>query len=995
MHDSTSKNIFLALCFALFSTGALAAKLGDITVLSAQGQPLNAEIALFPANEEELAGISARIASAEVFAEQGLTRAAELDAVRVVVGVRADGQPIVQLFSTAPINTSALDMLVQVDSSAGGSLVRKYALALEAAPAESAPAEVALPDAPVLPAPEEAMSEPEPVMEAPETVQEEAMIEEAAPEEVIEEREATIEEMTADVSGIEAPEDEPSAIDEDADLAIDDMQAEDMSSPVPDEPEEMMAEESADDMTTDDMQAQDMTEVDEIEPEVGEEIAEVTEDLPPLAEEIFNPENPVEAPPAPAITVTAEKGDTLRKLATQYWHEDVSLEQMMAGIYRANPQAFKKGNPERIKVGEIVRVPSADEIKAIDQAEAESFVHAKNWNAYRNKLADTVAKSAPVKDSASSSVASGKIATVRDQAEAAHEPRDVVKLSGDADKAVGNKMSKAAMEEELAARENALRESNERIALLEKQLADANALVEAQKKATAATAAEPAKEQAKPEAAKTGMITTLQENLQKHPDMKAKILGVLAILLALFLFLRNRSKGDNAPKKPDAPTAETGGAALTEASAVDQVEVNQAEADRIAAEKAAADIAAGAAAVAAMQADAEPNPETETESTDVLDTSDLDTLLPDDEPEPEPVAEEPAAEPAQEASVEQAAAEEPIAEEPTADELVADMMAASDAVETPAAPEPVAADDDFDKVFESETALADMAAAMPESTAPMDEAAAARADEAATDMMAATAMEQGSVEADDQFALDDVFAEAAEPATVEPAITEPVAEKLDDLDDIFGSETALAEAVAEMPESAAPINEAAAAMADEAATDMMAATAMEEGSIEADDQFALDDVFGEAAPVIEMETPPEAAPDVPAADGDHSAALAAAFEETAKEDLSGLDFDFAAEMPEEEPAAPVAKTKTKKAAKPRAKKAAATPEVKLDLSDIDLDLAESAAADSAEVETKLDLVSAYMDMGDEDGARGILQEVIKEGSAAQIAKAKKLLGELG
>ncbi|MCE9633345.1 MAG: hypothetical protein K8Q92_04085 [Methylophilales bacterium] len=983
MHDSTSKNIFLALCFALFSTGALAAKLGDITVLSAQGQPLNAEIALIPANEEELTGISARIASAEVFAEQGLTRAAELDSVRAVVGVRADGKPIVQLFSSAPINTSALDMLIQVDSSAGGSLVRKYALTLEVAPAASAPAEVALPDAPLLPAPEEAMTEPEPAMEAPEAVQEKAMIEEAAPEEVMEEHEASIEEMTADVTGIEAPEDEPSPFDEEADLAIDDMQAQDMTEPLPDEPEEMLAEEPADDMTTDDMQAQDMTEVEEIESEVVEEAVEpdpTPEELAAMTAEEFNPDNPVEAPPEPAINVTVGKGDTLRKISTQHWRDDVSLEQMMAGIYRANPQAFKKGNPERMKMGEIVRVPSADDLKAIDQAEAESFVHAKNWNAYRNKLSDTVAKSAPVKDSASSSMASGKIATVSDQAEAAHEPRDVVKLSGDAGKAVGNKMSKAAMEEELAARENALRESNDRIALLEKQLADANKLLEMQKQAaTPAAGTEPTKDQAKPAAAKSGMLTSLQENLQKNPDMRAKGLGVLAILLALFLFLRNRGKGDNAPKKPDAPTTETGGAALAEASVV----VDQAEADRLAAEKTASDIAAGTAAMEAEAAPAEPAPETVVEPTEVLDTSDLDTLLPDNDPEP-------IAEPPQEVS-----AEASVVEEPTAEELVADMMAASDAVEAeaptaPAAPEPVASDD-FDKVFESEAALADMAAEIPESTAPLDETAAAMADEAATDMMAATAMEEGSVEADDQFALDDVFAEAAEPAAA------PAAEKLDDLDEIFGSEAALAEVVADMPTSTAPVDETAAAMADEAATDMMAATAMEEGSVEADDQFALDDVFGQASSVIEMESAPEVATNVPPADGDHSAALAAAFEETAKEDLSGLDFDFAAEMPEEEVTpAPVAKTKTKKAAKPRAKKAAAEPEVKLDLSGIDLDVAgENATADSAEVETKMDLVTAYMDMGDDDGARELLQEVIKEGSATQIAKAKKMLGDLG
>ncbi|MEM7098335.1 MAG: FimV/HubP family polar landmark protein [Pseudomonadota bacterium] len=45
-------------------------------------------------------------------------------------------------------------------------------------------------------------------------------------------------------------------------------------------------------------------------------------------------------------------------------------------------------------------------------------------------------------------------------------------------------------------------------------------------------------------------------------------------------------------------------------------------------------------------------------------------------------------------------------------------------------------------------------------------------------------------------------------------------------------------------------------------------------------------------------------------------------------------------------------------------------------------------------ETKLDLASAYIDMGDQDGARDILEEVVQEGSEAQQSRAKDLLGQL-
>ena len=45
--------------------------------------------------------------------------------------------------------------------------------------------------------------------------------------------------------------------------------------------------------------------------------------------------------------------------------------------------------------------------------------------------------------------------------------------------------------------------------------------------------------------------------------------------------------------------------------------------------------------------------------------------------------------------------------------------------------------------------------------------------------------------------------------------------------------------------------------------------------------------------------------------------------------------------------------------------------------------------------TKLDLAKAYQEMGDVEGAREILQEVLHEGDDQQKAEAKSLLGKLG
>jgi pilus assembly protein FimV len=87
--------------------------------------------------------------------------------------------------------------------------------------------------------------------------------------------------------------------------------------------------------------------------------------------------------------------------------------------------------------------------------------------------------------------------------------------------------------------------------------------------------------------------------------------------------------------------------------------------------------------------------------------------------------------------------------------------------------------------------------------------------------------------------------------------------------------------------------------------------------------------------------------------------------------------------------------------------AAVMPDIKLD--DISLTLDDAPKLETSappgggeakddhwyDVQTKFDLAKAYQEMGDKDGAREILQEVIKEGDAAQQAEAKQLLDSLG
>jgi pilus assembly protein FimV len=65
--------------------------------------------------------------------------------------------------------------------------------------------------------------------------------------------------------------------------------------------------------------------------------------------------------------------------------------------------------------------------------------------------------------------------------------------------------------------------------------------------------------------------------------------------------------------------------------------------------------------------------------------------------------------------------------------------------------------------------------------------------------------------------------------------------------------------------------------------------------------------------------------------------------------------------------------------------------------DLNLDASDTADADLGggdEVGTKLDLAKAYIDMGDPEGARSILDEVMDEGSSTQKEEAQSLLGQI-
>ena len=199
---------------------------------------------------------------------------------------------------------------------------------------------------------------------------------------------------------------------------------------------------------------------------------------------------------APGGSYTVQRGDSLYDIASTaaQGQEAVSLDQMLLALYRNNPNAFIGGNINRLRTGSVLKVPSQADAQKTSPREARREVVAQTsgFAGYRNRLA-TAAEANAAADTDSARQQSGSVsARVQDQATPAAGGRDELRLSK-ADRA-GKAGAAAARDEELIAKERALKDMESRVAQLEKNLADMQHLVELKNAelAKAANAAKPA-----------------------------------------------------------------------------------------------------------------------------------------------------------------------------------------------------------------------------------------------------------------------------------------------------------------------------------------------------------------------------------------------------------------------------------------------------------------------------------------------------------------------
>lgn len=310
----------------LAASNAHALGLGRLSVQSALGESLRAEIDVTSLTPEEAAGLVVKVAPPESYRAAGVDYNPVLPGTAVSLQRRADGRPYLRLSSDRAVQEPFVDVILEISWSSGR-LVREYTMLFDppvVAKAPPAPAPAAAPS--IAAAPPAAAPAPRPARPAPEP----------------------------------RPAREPRAA------------------------------------------------------------APVTAAAPAA------PSTPA-SPGADEYKVKA--GDTLSRVAAKTQRPGVSLDQMLVSLFRANPEAFSGENMNRLKAGAVLSVPSADDAKGIAASEARQVIQAQSadFNAYRQKLAGAVPTT---RSEGPAQKATGTVQTdVQDRKQAAAPSPDKLKLS--------------------------------------------------------------------------------------------------------------------------------------------------------------------------------------------------------------------------------------------------------------------------------------------------------------------------------------------------------------------------------------------------------------------------------------------------------------------------------------------------------------------------------------------------------------------------------------
>lgn len=349
-----------AALIGLWGSNAMALSLGRITVQSAIGEPLRAEIEVPDINAEEASSLKVSVALPDAFKAAGLEYSPAMAGMQVTVQRRSDGQTYIRLSSDRAINDPFVDMIIEASWSTGR-IVRDYTMLFD-------------PPALRQPSPPTQAQTPSPTGKV------------GAPGSVASSR-----------------------------------------TPIP-----------------------------------------AAEPPPGNAADLAARARLAQTPTISTGQVTVRSGDTAGKIAVAAKPANVSLDQMLVALLRANPAAFVGNNVNRVKAGAVLTLPTSEQAAATPAARARQIVVAqsKDFNEYRRKLAG----SAPTTQvAAAERQASGSVQTKVEEKKPVPKAPDILTLSKGA--AVEGKRS-----EDQLANDRIAKEAASRAAEISKNISDLSKL---------------------------------------------------------------------------------------------------------------------------------------------------------------------------------------------------------------------------------------------------------------------------------------------------------------------------------------------------------------------------------------------------------------------------------------------------------------------------------------------------------------------------------------
>ena len=361
----------------LLGSSAWALGLGRLTVQSALGEPLRAEIEVTNLSEEEAGSLNLRLASPDAYRAAGIEFNPALAGARVTLQRRADGRSTLRVASDRPLAEPFVDVIVEANW-ATGRLVREYTLLLDP------PTRLAAPPAPASPA----LASGTPAAAVP-----------ASP--------ATPAPAPAPATAAAAAPERPAA------------------APSP-----------------------------------------AARTAPAAAAAPARPS----AAAAPGSEYRVRGGDTLSAIAARSAPAGVSLDQMLVSLFRGNPQAFAGENMNRLRAGAVLTIPADDAARQVDHSQARELIRTQSadFAAYRQRLAagvTTQAEGGPARQ------AKGTVqARVEDRKQAAAASPDKLTLSQGAVKpgAPESRISREAERKDSATRVAELSRNVEELTRLQK-----------------------------------------------------------------------------------------------------------------------------------------------------------------------------------------------------------------------------------------------------------------------------------------------------------------------------------------------------------------------------------------------------------------------------------------------------------------------------------------------------------------------------------------------